>query len=117
MIEPPLPPEKPISPNRLLILALGLLLSVGAGAGAAVLRQRLDASVRGVQDVRALLSVPPLAAIPHRAPSAEFARRRRVLRYSGRRRPGRARRARELVQVFVRPLDVVWLSLLRRFGM
>src|SRR6201999_2537638 len=28
LIEPPLPPEKPISPNRLLILGLGLLLSV-----------------------------------------------------------------------------------------
>ena len=64
MIEPPLPPEKPISPNRMLILAMGFVLSFGAAAGAAVMRETLDASVRGVQDMRALLSVPPLAAIP-----------------------------------------------------
>ena len=48
MIEPPLPPEKPISPNRFLILALGVVLSLAAGLGAAVLRDSLDASVRGV---------------------------------------------------------------------
>ena len=57
MIEPPLPPEKPISPNRFLILAMGFVLSLGAGAGAAMLSESLDVSIRGAHDIRALLNV------------------------------------------------------------
>jgi capsular polysaccharide biosynthesis protein len=52
-------------------LALGLVLSIAAGLGAAMLRDSLDASVRGAQDIRALLSVPPLVAIPIIATQAE----------------------------------------------
>ena len=117
MIEPPLPPEKPISPNRFLILALGLFLSIALAAGSTVMGDNLDASVRGVRDVRALLAVPPLAAIPHIGTQAERRRRRRrkVLSWIG----GVAGLAALLavVHFFVRPLDVVWLSLLQRFGM
>ena len=117
MIEPPLPPEKPISPNRMLILAMGFALSLGAGAGAAILRNNLDASVRGVQDVRALLSVPPLAAIPVIVTRAESKKHRRMVRYSWLSAFVSLTTLVTLMHFFVRPLDVVWISLLRRFGM
>ena len=117
MIEPPLPPEKPISPNRILILAMGFVLSLGAGAGAAVLRNNLDASVRGVQDVRALLNVPPLAAIPVIVTRAESKKHRRIARYSWLSAFVSLTTLVTLMHFFVRPLDVVWISLLRRFGM
>jgi succinoglycan biosynthesis transport protein ExoP len=117
MIEPPLPPEKPISPNRMLILAMGFVLSLGAGAGAAILRNNLDASVRGVQDVRALLSVPPLAAIPVIVTRAESKKHRRIVRYSWLSACVSLTTLVTLMHFFVRPLDVVWISLLRRFGM
>jgi polysaccharide biosynthesis transport protein len=117
MIEPPLPPEKPISPNRILILVMGFILSLGAGAGAAVVRERLDASVRGVQDLRTLLHVPPLAAIPVIVTEAEFEKRKRLARVSWASTAASLVGATILVHFFVRPLDVVWLSLLRRFGM
>jgi succinoglycan biosynthesis transport protein ExoP len=116
MIEPPLPPEKPISPNRFLILVMGLVLSVAAGFGAAVLRDSLDVSVRGVQDVRALLSVPPLAAIPVIVTQAEEKRRRRVVRYSWQGGIVGLIALVAAVHFLVRPLDVVWLVLLHRFG-
>ena len=64
MIEPPVMPEKPIRPNRILILAIGFLLSIGAGIGAAAARESFDASVRGPSDIRQLLHVPALASIP-----------------------------------------------------
>ncbi len=116
MIEPPLPPEKPISPNRFMILALGLVLSLGAGAGAAALVDQLDASVRSSQEVRALLQVPPLAAIPTIRTAAERRRQRRIQWYAwGGSAAGLAAGA-VLMHLFVRPLDVVWLSLLQRFG-
>jgi uncharacterized protein involved in exopolysaccharide biosynthesis len=116
MIEPPLPPEKPISPNRILVLLMGFVLSVGAGAGAAVMRNNMDLSVRGVQDMRRLLSVPPLAAIPVMITRAEIRKRRRVVRYSWLGTVVGASALALVVHLFVRPLDVVWLSLLHRFG-
>jgi succinoglycan biosynthesis transport protein ExoP len=117
MIEPPLPPEKPISPNRFLILAMGFVFSIGAGGGAAVLRDNFDASVRGVRDMRALLSVPPLAAIPVMRTRAEIRRGKRVMRYSWLAAVASVFVLLVLIHLFVRPLDVLWISVLRRFGM
>jgi uncharacterized protein involved in exopolysaccharide biosynthesis len=116
MIEPPLPPEKPISPNRLLILAMGLVLSIGAGSGAAMLRDSLDVSVRGAEDIRALLSVAPLATVPHIETQAEQRRHQRVVRYSWQGAIVGLLLLAVTVHFLVRPLDVVWASLLRRFG-
>jgi uncharacterized protein involved in exopolysaccharide biosynthesis len=116
MIEPPLPPEKPISPNRVLILVMGVILSVAAAVGLAVARNQLDASVRGVGDMRMLLSVPPLAAIPLISTPAEIARRRRIRILSLLVLVSVVTIGLTLVHFLVRPLDVLWLSLLRRFG-
>jgi len=116
MIEPPQMPEKPISPNRLLIVVMGLLLSLGLGVGAAAARESFDASVRGPNDIRQLLQVPALASIPVIVTTEDRARRRKMIRYSW----GGTVVAVILIVVtfhlFVRPLDVVWLSVLRRFG-
>jgi succinoglycan biosynthesis transport protein ExoP len=117
MIEPPLPPEKPISPNRILILVLGFVLSVGAGFGAVILKDSLDPSIRGVNDVRRLLSVPPLAAIPNIVTQAQSRRQRRVTRYSWQGAVMAIIGGGVTIHFLVRPLDVVWLNLLHRFGM
>jgi succinoglycan biosynthesis transport protein ExoP len=117
MIEPPLPPEKPISPNRVLILVLGFVLSLGAGFGAVILKDSLDASIRGINDVRRLLSVPPLAAIPNIVTQADSRRQRRVTRYSWQGAVMAIIGVGVTIHFLVRPLDVVWLNLLHRFGM
>jgi len=116
MIEPPLPPEKPISPPRFLILAAGFVLSLGAGAGATLLRDKLDVSVRSVQDVRVLLSVPPLAAIPRIITKDERKRHKRAVLYAWQGAIASVIALALIVHFLVLPLDVVWLSLLRRFG-
>jgi uncharacterized protein involved in exopolysaccharide biosynthesis len=117
MIEPPLPPEKPVSPNRILIFAMGLVLSLSAGIGAVVLKDSLDPSIRGINDVRRLLSVPPLAAIPNIVTVSETRRRRRVTRYSWQGAVVVLVGVGAVIHFLVRPLDIVWLSLLHRFGM
>ena len=116
MIEPPLPPEKPISPNRFLILVTGLVFSLGAGVAAAMIRDGLDVSVRGVQDIRGLLSVPPLAAIPHITTQAEQRRYKRVVRYFWQGAIVGLISLAVVVHFLVRPLDVLWITVLRRFG-
>lgn len=64
LIEPPLEPQKPISPNRVLILLLGSVLALSAAIGLMQLLEAFDTRIRGRDDIVALLSVPPLAVIP-----------------------------------------------------
>ncbi len=116
LIEPPLMPEKPIHPNRLLILALGFLLSIGAGIGAAAARESFDASVRGPSDMRQLLQVPALASIPVIITAEARAKRKKRVRYSWGGGAVAVILLAILIHVLVRPLDVLWLILLRRFG-
>jgi uncharacterized protein involved in exopolysaccharide biosynthesis len=117
MIEPPLPPEKPVAPNRLLIIVAGFVFSLGAGIGTAFLIESTDPSIRGVSDIRRLLMVPPLAAIPTIVTRREQRWRRLrlvvgwvgvILLLAG---------ALAFVHFFVRPLDVLWITLQHRFGM
>jgi len=116
LIEPPLMPEKPISPNRTLIVVLGFFLSIGAGLGSAAARESFDASVRGPGDIRQLLQVPALASIPEIVTAEARARRRKIVRYSWGGGAVAVVLLAVLIHVLVRPLDVLWLSLLRRFG-
>jgi succinoglycan biosynthesis transport protein ExoP len=116
MIEPPQIPEKPISPNRTMIVLMGLLMSLVLGAGAAAGRESLDSSVRGPSDILALLQVPALASIPIIVTDEDRARRKRWLRYSWAGGAAAVVLAAVTIHVFVRPLDIVWLSLVRRFG-
>jgi succinoglycan biosynthesis transport protein ExoP len=116
MIEPPQMPEKPISPNRFVIVVLGLLLSLALGAGAAAAHESFDASVRGPNDIRQLLQVPALASIPVIVTTEDRARRQKMIRYSWGGSVGAVILIAVAFHLFVRPLDVVWLSVLRRFG-
>ena len=116
LIEPPQPPEKPISPNRRLVFFVGLFLSIGLGVGAVAAREAFDASVRGPADIRQLLQVPALASIPVIITSEDRARRKRVARYSLGGVFAALVVAVVTVHVFISPLDVVWLTLMRRFG-
>jgi uncharacterized protein involved in exopolysaccharide biosynthesis len=116
MIEPPQMPEKPVSPNRPLIAVLGLLFSVALGVGAAAARESLDASVRGPSDIRHLLRVPALASIPHIVTADDQLRRRRITRYSWAGGIVALILIAVAIHLFVRPLDVLWLTIVRRFG-
>jgi uncharacterized protein involved in exopolysaccharide biosynthesis len=116
LIEPPLLPEKPISPNRLLIVIAGLVAAACLGFGTVVAHEALDGSVRGPADIRQLLQIPALASIPVIVTGSDRARHKRFLLFSSS--GGIAALVLILVCVhfFVRPLDVVWLSLWHRFG-
>jgi succinoglycan biosynthesis transport protein ExoP len=116
MIEPPQMPEKPVSPNRTLIAVLGLLMSLALGAGAAAAQESFDASVRGPGDIRRLLQVPALASIPHIVTAKELSRRRKIVRYSWAGGFVALILAAVAIHLFVRPLDVLWATVARRFG-
>jgi hypothetical protein len=116
LIEPPFTPEQPASPNRPLIMIFGVMFALAAGFGTVALLESTDASVRGRQDLVALLSSPPLAMIPHIFTSDERARMRRWRRNALLGGVASAIGALVLIHVFFRPLDVLWVVALRRMG-
>lgn len=117
MIEPPQTPEKPISPNRPLIVALGLFFSLGLGVAAAIAHESFDASVRGAGDIRQLLQVPALASIPVILTLQDQARRQRMTRYSWAGAVMVSVGVVISVHLFFRPLDVLWSVAMRHLGL
>src|SRR5262249_46331489 len=78
LIEPPLPPEQPVSPNRPALLALGVVLTLGCSIGIVALLETLDITVRGKRDMQAVFVSSQLALIPRIVTEAEqLATRRR----------------------------------------
>jgi succinoglycan biosynthesis transport protein ExoP len=116
LIEPPLVPEQPASPNRPLILVFGLLLSLGAGFGIAVLLEAVDGRVRGRRDLTNLVGVVPLAVVPWiEIDEDRLARRKQRRRLLAALVAGLLVLA-LLVNYLYRPLDVIWQVLMRRLG-
>lgn len=57
-------PEKPIKPNKMMVLLLGSVMGLGAGIGLAFIREQLDNSIRKPEEVERITSVLVLAMIP-----------------------------------------------------
>ena len=116
LIDPPLVAEEPVSPNRPLILIIGIVLSLGITFGALRLLETLDSTIRGRQDLVNLTGIPPLALVPHIGTIAEFraARRRRWLAAGSS--LATVCVAVILIHLFYMPLDVLWFNIARRFG-
>ncbi len=117
LIEPPMVPEKPVSPNRGALLLLGMLMSLLAAAALVWLLERLDSTVRGRKDLLQLLGVPPLAVVPRIVTAVERNHERRRVRYT-------AVTASLLgaalllssAHIFLRPLDSLWFAVIRKLG-
>jgi len=63
-IDPPRLPDMPASPNRIGILALGIILAGAIAVAALALAEATDGRVRNARDVSDVLGIPPIAAIP-----------------------------------------------------
>ena len=116
LIDPPLPPEEPISPNRTLVLIAGFILSGGLAAGVLWLLETLDDSVRSRVDLLKLTGVPPLALVPHIETEAERRAGRRRMRVAVGSAMASVCIAVALTHFFYRPLDVLWFTFARRMG-
>lgn len=58
-------PARPISPNRLSLSFLGIVLALAAGLGVASLADAMDTRVRGRVDIQHLLETSPIGTIPY----------------------------------------------------
>ncbi len=116
LIDPPLAPEEPATPNRPLLLGLGVLLALGAGVLTIVLLESRDGTVRSRRELEALLEVPPLAILPLVYTLADRARQRRRRRFALLGTIGAFAVTLILTHLFYRPLDLLWDAALRRLS-
>ena len=116
LIEPPLPPEEPVSPNRVAIWLVGVILSLGLAVGVVALLETVDATVRNRKDLIKLLSEAPLALIPSIPTEGELRAVKRRLRLATGAACVAAISAVLAVHLLYRPMDVLWFQVLRKFG-
>lgn len=111
VIEPPVVPKQPDSPNRLLILLAGSVLSVGAGFATGVVAELLDPAVHGSKRLAKITGAAPLVVVPYIRTRAEV--RRVWLRYGLAMLAGLAVIAAGLTFIHLQlvPLDVVWRTI------
>ena len=81
ILESAFPAPRPSSPNRLLILFLGVLLGGGIGGALGLILEATDMSVHDSRSLQTATNVPVLASIPAIMLESDFvARRRRQVR-------------------------------------
>lgn len=71
LIDPPIVPEKPIRPNRLALILVGAVLSMGGGIGVGTFLEFMDRSIRRPEELSNIVKYPLLAIIPYWETEAE----------------------------------------------
>jgi len=114
LIDPPILPEEPVSPNRPAIIFLSLVLALGAGIGSAAAAESMDSAVRGAKGVLAILNTAPLAIIPYLGSQEDISRekKRRWMIFAGF--IGGILLILLLIHYLYSPLDVLWFRGLRK---
>ena len=74
LIEPPSLPTRPIKPNRLAIIVIGIVLALGAGIGSVIVFEVTDQKIYGPRQLAALTGASPLVVIGHIQNRAEIQR-------------------------------------------
>src|SRR5438552_2247794 len=82
VLDPALPSPEPAAPNRVRLLLMALLGSLGLAVGAVVLAEHVDTSFHTVDELRAFSAVPVLVSIPRIITKTDLRRRRWHMRLS-----------------------------------
>lgn len=116
LIEPPVMPELPASPNRHAIGIVGMLLAFAGGFGGVALREMTDPAIYGRLGVIALVGVPPIAVIPEVRNLRDARISRRKILAGALLLVGLLLAALTVVHFVIGPLDVLWFRAVRKFG-
>jgi uncharacterized protein involved in exopolysaccharide biosynthesis len=117
LIDPPALPQKPVKPNRVAIVVLGLIFSMMGGVGYGVAADKLDHSVRNPRRLEEIVQAPTLAVIPfisNMDDQRRLARKKWVALGAA---TGLMVVLGLAIHLFWMPLDVIWWMAARRLGM
>ncbi len=64
VVDPAILPTRPVSPNRVLLILIGIVAGAAAGVGAVLLSDYLDNSIRDIDTLKSQLGLQVLAVIP-----------------------------------------------------
>lgn len=117
LIQPPILPDDPVSPNRIAILILGIIFSLVAGAATAGALEMLDETVKGPNELVELLGITPLGTIPYLTIAEEEKKVSSKQKLTGAALAAAILMAMVLVHNFYKPLDVLWFVVLRKLGL
>jgi len=117
LLEPALLPGKPIKPNRMAIVFLGLVFAVAAAIGYAAVAETLNKGVFGRHHLATILKEPPLAVIPYIETEEDLQHQRKIRILMASSAVIGMVLLIAAVHFFWRPLDVLWFSAMRNIGM
>ena len=108
LIEPPALPLEPASPNRPAIALLGLIFAMGSGVGLVSIKEALDDSIHGEQELKSVTGTPPFAVVPYIETQDDLAVKQKLLRqmFIGAAVGGVSLLI--IIHIFFKPLDVIW---------
>lgn len=115
LIEAPLLPEKPIKPNRILIILIGFFGAIAGSISTAISLEALDKRVRGVDALASIMKLQPIATIPYILTQAEIQRRKDLAFNMFRNVLIGIVVILLMVQFFVMPLDILTSKIMARF--
>lgn len=77
LLQGPVAPKKPYSPNRLGIILLGVVLGFGVALGCVTVADAADPTVRGSADLQEIIGAQAIGAVPVLLSAVDLDRRRR----------------------------------------
>ncbi|MBI5237000.1 MAG: chain-length determining protein [Deltaproteobacteria bacterium] len=116
LIDPARLPEKPVRPNRPVVLLIGLVLGIGAGIATASLQEAADFSARSSEDMKMNFSFPVLAEIPEIVTLEDELRRRKRLKVIVVMTVLLLAILVPVIHFFVMDMDVLWARVARRLA-
>ncbi len=116
LIQPPEIPQQPDSPDKKLIILFGFVLAAGLGVGSGFAIETIDPRVYGKNSIVNIIHHEPLVVVPYIANDSEKSSKKiKILVFA----IGLILMfllVITLFHFFVKPLDVTWFILLRKFG-
>ena len=116
LIQPPELPIDPVSPNRVALVLIGLILGVGVGVGAVILLETINNAIYSRSDILLLTGDAPLAEISFIETQEEQSKHNLKRLYILIGIIGLGILLLLLFHLFIKPLDVTWYVILRKLG-
>jgi polysaccharide biosynthesis transport protein len=115
LLEEPVFPQKPIKPNRIMIIFAGFFGAMAAAVAMVILMEALDKRIRGVDRLASVMRIQPMATIPYIPNKAELRRKKHIISYVLVATFAIGLVVLFIVHFFVMPLDVLMSKILARF--
>jgi uncharacterized protein involved in exopolysaccharide biosynthesis len=116
VLEQAVPPQKPIKPDRPKIIAFAFFAAIMAGFAGIFAVESIDKTIRGSRDLLTVADGQLVVGIPYIATQGEFAQRKRKILLAIGILLATLLVGLAIIHFMVRPLDELWVAIIRRLG-